>query len=277
MAADEHEALVRAATAAVLAKLAGGAARTFHAPVGVSGRHVHLSAGDLKTLFGPGASLTVAAPLAQTGQFRAAEVVAAVGAADSIPGVRVVGPTRSGTVAELAASDVVRLGVGRPVRAGEPFAVTLAGPAGVVHLPEGGIVARRHLHASTAEAENLGLVDGEVVAARAGEPGRQLVFGDVLVRVSEQGVLELHIDRDEANACSARNGDRAEIIVGEAGARPAGRDGAPVSERRRLVTEADVLAAHREGNAPDVARAILTPYAKDALRKYFPELLIKAD
>jgi putative phosphotransacetylase len=225
MAADDREALVRAATAAVLAKLADGTARTFFAPVGVSGRHAHLSPGDLKTLFGPGASLTAEAPLAQTGQFRAAEVFTIVGAAESIPGVRVVGPARSATVVELAAGDVARLGVGRPVRAGEPFAVTLAGPAGVVHLPEGGVVARRHLHASTAEGEKFGLTDGQVVSARVGVAGRRLVFADVLVRVSEQGVLELHIDRDEANACGA----------------------------------------------------ILTPYARDALRKYFPELLSKVD
>ena len=277
MAADDREALIRAATAAVLARLADGTARTFFAPVGVSGRHAHLAPGDLKTLFGPDASLTVEAPLAQTGQFRAAEVFTVVGAADSIGGVRVVGPTRSSTVVELGAGDVARLGLRPTPRAGEPFAVTLAGPAGVVHLPEGGIIARRHLHASTAEGEKLGLADGQVVSARVGAAGRRLILEDVLVRVSEQGVLELHIDRDEANACGVATGDRAEIIVREAATSPPGYGGRPVAARRRLVTEADVTAAHLAGRIPDLEGAILTPYGRDAVRKYFPELLREVD
>jgi putative phosphotransacetylase len=274
MAADDREALVRAATAAVLAGLAGRAERTFYVPVGVSGRHAHLSPGDLNTLFGAGASLTPEGPLVQTGQFRAAEVVTVVGAAEAMPGVRLVGPTRPRTVVELAASDAARLGVGA-VRAGEPFPVTLAGPAGVLRLPEGGVVARRHLHASPAEAEKLGLVDGGLVAARLGLPGRRLQLEDVLTRVSESGVLELHVDRDEANACGARTGDRAEIVVGAPGARPAQGNGAPDPRRRRLITEEEVMAAHRAGRTPDLERAILTPYARDALGKYFPELLIR--
>jgi putative phosphotransacetylase len=212
----------------------------------------------------------------QTGQFRAAEIFTVIGAAASIPGVRVVGPTRSATVVELAASDVARLGLSPLPRAGEPFAVTLAGPAGVVHLPQGGIVARRHLHASTAEGEKFGLIDGQVVAVRVGVPGRRLVLNDVLVRVSEQGVLELHIDRDEANACGVNTGDRAGVVVGEPAPGLAGR-GAPVPERRRLVTEADVTAAHLAGRTPDVEQVIMTPYAREALRKYFPELLSEAD
>jgi putative phosphotransacetylase len=245
--------------------------------VGVSGRHAHLAPGDLKTLFGPDASLTVEAPLVQTGQFRAAEVFTVIGAADSIAGVRIVGPTRSATVVELAAGDVARLGLSGTPRAGEPFAVTLAGPAGVVHLPEGGVIARRHLHASTADGERCGLADGQAVSTRVGVAGRRLVFEDVLVRVSEQGVLELHIDRDEANACGVNTGDRAEIIVGEGISAPGGCGDAPAPERRRLVTEADVTAAHRAGRIPDVERAILTPYARDAVRKYFPELLSEVD
>jgi putative phosphotransacetylase len=272
MAADDREALIRAATAAVLAKLADGTARTFSAPVGVSGRHAHLAPGDLKTLFGPGASLTVEAPLVQTAQFRAAEVFTVIGPTASLPGVRVVGPTRPATVVELAAGDVARLGLDGPERAAEPFPVTLAGPAGVIHLPEGGVIARRHLHASRADGEKLGLVDGQVVSVRLGVPGRRLVFDDVLVRVSEQGVLELHIDRDEANACGGRTGDRAEIIVGGPGARAAG-SGGPAGTARRLVTEAEVVAAYRAGRAPDVEGALLTPFARDAIAKYFPELL----
>ena len=36
---------------------------------------------------------------------------------------------------------------------------------------------------------------------------RHGVFGDVLIRVSEQFELEMHVDVDEANACALKNND----------------------------------------------------------------------
>jgi putative phosphotransacetylase len=272
MAADDQEALVRAATEAVLAKLRAGPTSTFKAPVGVSGPHVHLAPGDLATLFGPGTALTVARPLLQPAQFAAEETVSVIGPRSSLANVRVVGPTRRKTVVELTAGDLERLGLSLDVRAGEPFAVVLAGPAGVVRFPEGGVVARRHLHATPADAEKYGLADGAVVSARMGAPGRRVTFGDVLVRVSESAALELHVDRDEANACGARTGDAAEIVVA-ASPRAAPSPPVPSRAKRPLITEADVVDAYRQGLTPEVSGAILTPYARDALRKYFPELL----
>lgn len=273
MAADDQEALVRAATSAVLARLRADAARTFEARVGVSGRHVHLTPGDLATLFGPGAQLTARAPLVQPGQFSAGEVVAVVGPRATIPGVRVVGPTRPETVAELLYSDLETLELGDGVRAGERFGVVLAGPEGVVRLPEGGVVARRHLHATPADAERYGLVVGGNVSAVMGAPLRRVTLGDVLVRVSGNAALELHVDRDEANGCSARTGDVATIIVG--GSAKASPAGGASSRRptRPLLTEEDVVKAYRAGTVPSLSGAILTPYARDAVRKYFPELL----
>lgn len=273
MAADDQEALVRAATSAVLARLRADAVRTFEAQVGVSARHVHLTRGDLATLFGAGAELSVRAPLVQPGQFSAGEVVTVAGLRASVPNVRVVGPTRPETVVELLASDLVTLGVPGDVRAGERFAVVLAGPAGVVRLPEGGVVARRHLHAPPADAERYGFVDGADVSAVMGRPLRRVTFDDVLVRVSENAVLELHVDRDEANACGARTGDVATIIVGNPPAPRAARESVSRRPERALITEEDVIEAYRKGMVPSLSGAILTPYARDAVRKYFPELL----
>jgi putative phosphotransacetylase len=273
MAADDQEALVRAATSAVLARLRADAVRTFEAHVGVSGRHVHLTPGDLATLFGAGAELSVRAPLVQPGQFSAGEVVTVAGLRASVPNVRVVGPTRPETVVELLASDLETLGVPGDVRAGERFAIVLAGPAGVVRLPEGGVVARRHLHATSADAERYGFVDGADVSAGMGTRLRRVTFDDVLVRVSEDAALELHVDRDEANACGARTGDVATIVVGNPVAPRAGRESASRRPERALITEEDVIEAYRKGTAPSLSGAILTPYARDAVRKYFPELL----
>lgn len=271
MAADDREAEVRAATEARGTARPAEESVICEAPVGVSGPHLHLAPGDLATLFGPGASLTEARPLRQPGQFAARETVAVVGPAGTLAGVRVVGPTRARTLVELTAANVVSLGLrGGEVRAGEPFPVVLAGPAGVVRVPEGGVVARRHLHVPPAEAAAFGLIDGASVRARLGVPGRSVIFEEVWVRVAATAAFELHLDRDEANACGARTGDRAAILGSGGGASP--ERGTPAGGRP-LLTEADVEAAHRRGTVPKVAGAILTPYAREAVRKYFPELL----
>jgi putative phosphotransacetylase len=215
--------------------------------------------------------LTEVRPLRQPGQFAARETVAVVGPAGTLAGVRVVGPTRDRTLVELTAGNVVSLGLADgQVRAGEPFPVVLAGPAGVVRVAEGGVVARRHLHVPAGEAAAFGWADGASVRARLGVPGRTVVFEDVWVRVASTAAFELHLDRDEANACGARTGDRAAILG--PGTEAAGR-GTGAAGNRRLLTEGDVVAAHRRGTTPVVAGAILTPYAREAIRKYFPELL----
>ena len=76
----------------------------------------------------------------------------------------------------------------------------LEGPAGTVDLPEGLICARRHIHMHPRDAALFGVADGdEVAVAIVGGP-RDLVFGDVSIRVKDSYLLEMHIDTDEANA-----------------------------------------------------------------------------
>jgi len=83
--------------------------------------------------------------------------------------------------------------------------ISLAGPAGVVRIAEGCILARRHIHFSPADAARFGVRDGETVEVRVEGPrgGR---LGEVSCRVSEAFALEFHVDVDEANAMGLRQG-----------------------------------------------------------------------
>lgn len=65
------------------------------------------------------------------------------------------------------------------------------------------------------DAARFGVVDKDVVEVAVNSEGRDLIFGDVLVRVSKKYVLEMHIDTDEANAAEIRS-DVSGVLVGSA-------------------------------------------------------------
>lgn len=264
---DDRDRLVKAIAAQVLARLEPSDP-VLLAPVGISGRHVHLASGDLVSLFGREAALTPWRGLRQPGQFAAEETVAVVGPKSVIPAVRVVGPLRPRSAVELSAGDLRTLGYEGRIGAGQPFDVTLAGPAGVVRLSQAGMISPRHLHIPPAAAAAAGVKDGDAVGARLGVLGRRVVFYDVRVRVDEAYALELHLDADEANACGAAPDDVAEILLAAVNPRRVGGG----RSKRRVVTEEDVVRARRAGVSPEIAGALLTPGAKDALAKWFPDL-----
>ena len=57
-------------------------------------------------------------------------------------------------------------------------------------------------------AEEFGLKDKQVVSVKTGKDGRELIFGDVVVRVSPRFAPAMHIDTDESNAaCGPVEGD----------------------------------------------------------------------
>ncbi len=243
-------------------------AASFRVPVGISGRHTHLSRADLNALFGSRYELTPIRNLSQPGQFVSKETIGVIGPKGIINEVRILGPTRAETVIELMRSDLYRLGYDTEVTAGERFWVKLSGPEGVITLPRGGMVSPRHLHATPEDAERHGLTDGITAAAWLGAPGRETVFLDVKVRVDPDYAFELHLDQDEGNACSVKTGDTAWII-------PKGAKAPQRSKQttgRHLLTEEDIITAYNENRIPDIENTILTPYAKEALIKYFPDI-----
>ena len=77
----DEKRLIEEITRRVLANLqAGGSSQDPNqVPVGVSVRHIHISAADLEVLYGPGHQLTPMRDLYQEGEFAAKEVVALVG------------------------------------------------------------------------------------------------------------------------------------------------------------------------------------------------------
>ena len=181
-------------------------------PIAVSARHIHLDKDTFAELFGEDAELEHYKDLSQPGQFAATQKLNLVGPRNRIDGVRILGPLRSKNQVEVSRTDEFVLGVDAPVRDSgrvkDSAPITLEGPKGTVHLEEGLICARRHIHMHTDDAKRFGVKhNDEVEVAIVGGP-RDLVFGDVLIRVSPGYALEMHIDTDEANAAElSKNSD----------------------------------------------------------------------
>lgn len=183
--------------------------------IGVSARHIHLSKEHVEILFGKGAALTELKPLSQPGQFAANEMVAVYGPKGSFPKVRILGPARKMTQLEISRTDAFSLGLNPPVREsgniqGTP-GIRIVGPAGEVTVEEGVIVAARHIHFHTSDAERWGIRDKQMLKVRVGGE-RGLVFDNVLARVSDQYALDMHIDTDEGNAAGVTPGTFGEIV-----------------------------------------------------------------
>jgi len=185
-------------------------------PIGISNRHVHLSAPDIAALFGPGYALTPFKALKQTGQFAAKESVMIVGPKGSITKVRVLGPARPQTQLEISKADCFTLGIQAPIRESGDLAdsadALLIGPYGHVYLKSQVICAQRHIHMDTACALQLQVHNGQKVKiSSAGK--RSLIFDQVIVRVDPAFTLECHIDTDEANAAGLKNNDQVYIVA----------------------------------------------------------------
>jgi acetate kinase len=156
--------------------------------------------------------MTPRSDLSQPGQFAAVETVNLIGPKGRIDHVRILGPVRKESQVEIARTEQFKLGIEVPIRdsgdtEGTP-GITIEGDSGSVDLEKGVICAKRHIHISPEEALNLGLRDKDVVRVKV-KGIRELIFGDVLVRVNPNYRLDMHLDTDEANA--------AQISAGTAG------------------------------------------------------------
>ncbi len=184
--------------------------------VGISNRHVHLSASDRDVLFGENYKLTSRKDLKQPGQYACNEVVTIKGPKGELETVRVLGPERKQTQVEISKSDCIKLGINAPLResgdlkASSP--ITIIGPKGTLVLPEGAIIAQRHIHMSVEDAQEYGIHNGQIVSVKVNTP-KGGVYDNVLVRSGEAYSLEMHIDTDEANAMGIQNDDEVQLIL----------------------------------------------------------------
>lgn len=210
-----REAEVRAAVEEVLR--VRGKPDSFEVPVGVSGRHVHLSHEDLDTLFGKGFEFHLLRNLSQKGQYANEETVMAAGPRGALR-LRVLGPARAHTQVELLMSDAHVLGMDLPVcESGvwEPSpSITLIGPKGTIIVNHGVMTAWRHIHMDPEFAAAVGAQDGDMARVRV-DGQRGLIFERVLIRVGALMTTELHVDTDEANACGLKNKDKVWVSLYE--------------------------------------------------------------
>ena len=169
-------------------------------PLGISNRHIHLSQQDLEKLFGAGYQLTICGPKG------------------AIEKVRVLGPVRKQTQVEILAGDTFKLGVKGEVRmsgvlGGTP-GITLIGPKGSVQIPEGVMIAQRHIHMTCEDAARFGVTDGEIVDLEC-EGTRAGLLHDVVIRANNNSRLECHLDTEEANALGMTDQSHIRIVKKE--------------------------------------------------------------
>ena len=177
--------------------------------VEISAHHIHLTQEHVEALFGKGHQLTKHADLSQPGQYACKEQLTIVGPKGRIERVRILGPARKYTQVEIAMTEQFKLGIHPPIRESGDVAdtpgCTLESPSGSVQIDRGVICALRHVHMSPEDALRYGVRDKSFVRVRiAGD--RELVFGDVLVRVDPSFKLAMHIDTDEGNAANVKTG-----------------------------------------------------------------------
>lgn len=190
--------------------------KEFNIEVEYSNRHIHPSRELVEQLFGEGYELQVQKKLSQGDDFAAEETVQIIGPKGSIENVRIIGPEREHTQIEVLLSDVFKLGMEIPVRLSGDIentpGIKVVGPIDEVNLECGVIVAKRHIHISNLEAQNLGIEHGAIVRLKVGRE-RGLIFENVVVRVDEKFNSRAHIDLDEANACGISQGEQGIILI----------------------------------------------------------------
>lgn len=173
-------------------------------PIETSARHLHLCRKDFEKLFGEGKDLTPKKELSQPGQYLAEERLTVVGPKGTFKNVGIIGPLRSATQMEISVTDARKLGVPVVIRQSGDIAdtpgMTLVSDKDSIEVPQGVIVAKRHIHMTPEQAMRMHVRDNEEVFVITESYHRSLIYANVVVRVDKSFRLAMHVDTDEANA-----------------------------------------------------------------------------
>jgi len=180
-------------------------------PVGVSNHHAHLTKETYELLFDE--EIEKIKDLKQTGEFATDKVVTLKGPKGQIENVRILGPFRSYNQVEISNSDAHTLGVNPPVRKSGDLEnaekVTIIGKKGEVELENACILAENHIHMSLKDLEKYQVENDSIVKVYIEKARKGMFLAHI--KASENGVLEFHIDRDEANAFQIENGEELRV------------------------------------------------------------------
>ena len=181
----------------------------------VSARHIHLCQKDFEKLFGKNEKIAPLKELSQEGEFASDKIVELKNGDRIIRNVRILGPFRKESQAEIALTDAYLLKL-KPlpkIKVSGDLANTtkieVRSKKTAVKIPC--IIAQRHIHISEEEAKKLRLKNNQRVSVRVNGI-RGITFHDVVVRIAKNYRLALHLDTDEGNAAGIFGKTFGEII-----------------------------------------------------------------
>lgn len=181
--------------------------------VGISNRHIHLTEDAYRLLFDK--NLTKKSDLKQPKEFAAVETLTIEHNGKKIENVRIVGPFRKYNQVEISTRDAKKLGIRPPVRKSghlyDAIDIIVTSDKGSFNLKNCCIIPNRHVHMSKKLAETLRVADDQEV--KISVPGLKGGLITAFVKVSDDGVFELHIDTDDAYSLMLDNGDEVDLII----------------------------------------------------------------
>jgi len=182
----------------------------------VSARHIHLKKEDFEKLFGVGVELTVKKELSQPGMFAANEIVKIKDEYFEIEKVRIVGPLRDYTQIEISETEARNFKINPPLRRSGDVkntpGMTIIGPKGQIEIEDGVIIAKRHVHMTPKDAEEINAKDGDLLKIKT-EGDRGLIFENVVARIDETYAWAMHIDTDEGNSSGISGCEDGEVVL----------------------------------------------------------------
>ena len=180
--------------------------------VGVSNRHVHLTQEVYSLLFDH--EPTVKNELTQPGMVAYNECVNLKVGDRQIDNVRLLGPFRNYNQVEISATDARYFKINPPIRQSGDLAgaenIILISDKATIELKEACIIAKRHLHINPEDALKYSINDNEELNIIVDKEDGGIM--KCYAKVAPNSDLEIHLDTDNANAFSIKQGDIVRLV-----------------------------------------------------------------